>query len=153
MPLWWKSFLIITQHIQFIVSFKCILTALTEKTGLSPFMRVSPLITLSLSVSRWGFVEMIETSKLLCSAFTLRGCREVEEGRKMLSANSVENNEGGRLLQWGAAVLNMENHMQSSTYTSLVHHSKVHRASLQSKHLLYEQRTWTWLMQLTTLRR
>lgn len=44
------------------------------------------------------------------------GCRaeEVEEGKekKTQSADSVENNEGGRLLRWGAAVLNMENHMQ-----------------------------------------
>lgn len=32
--------------------------------------------------------------------------------KKLLSSDSVENNEGGRLFQWGAAVLSMENHMQ-----------------------------------------
>lgn len=56
---------------------------------------------------------MVKTTKLPGSAFTLRGCgEEEEEGKKKLSADSVENNEGGRLLQRGAAVLNAENHMQ-----------------------------------------
>lgn len=54
---------------------------------------------------------MVETTKPPFTAFALPGCREEEEG-KTLSADSVENNEDGRLFQWGAAVLNMENHMQ-----------------------------------------
>lgn len=52
-----------------------------------------------------------------------------------LSADSVENNEGGRVLQWGAAVLNMDNHMQHI-------HLHLHRASLQStQHPLHVQQT------------
>lgn len=51
---------------------------------------------------------MAEITTLPGSAFTPPGCRgEEEEEGKMLSAHSLQNNEGGRLLQWGAGVVNM----------------------------------------------
>ena len=95
----------ITQLVQFIESLKCIFTALTEKTGHSPFVWVFHLITLSPSVSRLGLVKMLETSKLLCSAFTLGGCREGGGEKKRWVLNQlkimrVEGFSSGALLYW-----------------------------------------------------
>lgn len=108
MHLYWNTSPCITQLVQFIESLKCIVTALTEKTGQPPFVWVFHLITLSPSVRRLGLVKTLETSKLLCSAFTLHGCREEEEGWKkkkrcvliQLKIMRVEGFSSGALLYW-----------------------------------------------------
>lgn len=112
-------------------SFKCILPLCLRKTGLSPFMWVFPLITLSPSVSLWGLVETAEKSELLCSAFTPHRCREEGGGGGggekhwaliQLKIMRVEGFSSGV-----ADVLNMDDHMQH------IHlHLHLHRASLQS---------------------
>lgn len=109
-------------------SFKCILPLCLRKTGLSPFMWVFPLITLSPSVSLWGLVEMAEKSELLCSAFTPHCCREEGGGgggekRWALIQLKIMRVEG--FSSGVADVLNMDDHMQHI-------HLHLHRASLQS---------------------
>lgn len=64
--------------------------------------------SVSQSVGACQNARNIKTSLFCLHSGRLQGGRR---GKKTLSAESVENNEGGRLLQWGAAVLNMENHM------------------------------------------
>lgn len=53
----------------------------------------------------------IKTSLFCLHSARLQGRGGGIKKIKTLCADSVENNEGGRLLQWGSAVLNMENHM------------------------------------------
>lgn len=81
--------------------FSCHLSACAtspEKTSVSFFMWLFPLITLSPSAGG-GLPKKVETSDLLCP-LQLRG-RENGGGGGGGRLSAVENNEGGRVLRWG----------------------------------------------------
>lgn len=75
-----------------------------------PLITLPPSVGQPVGLSKWWKQLNFPVLPSLYAAAGKRKRRRRRE--KTLSADSVENNEGGRLLQWGAAVLNMENHMQ-----------------------------------------